>query len=131
MRDHCLYRTSSNQPLVVVLVNMFIAVLMENFETAEEEKRQRQIQQFIRKTETVVEHDPVISKWNIYRYFRPHPKGLNVNNIPANLVWNAKKNVVRDFMADEGLYLAETLVREFSGSVRKRRIDYNGIRMTT
>lgn len=86
--------------LIVVLVNMFIAVLMENFETVEEEKKKRQLEQFVRKTEHIVEEDPIISRWNIYRYFRPHPKGLNVN-MPANLVWQAKKDVVRDFMVDD------------------------------
>ncbi|KAI9271516.1 Ion transport protein-domain-containing protein [Phascolomyces articulosus] len=89
-----------------ILVNMFIAVLMENFETAEEQKRQLQIQQFINKTEHVVDSDPVASRWNIYRYFRPHPKSANVGNMPANLVLPTKKNTMREFMHDDGIYLA-------------------------
>ncbi|KAI9498171.1 Ion transport protein-domain-containing protein [Zychaea mexicana] len=90
-----------------ILVNMFIAVLMENFETAEEEKRQLQIDQYVRKTEHVVDSDPVASRWNIYRYFRPHPKGMEVKNMPANLVLHAKKNTMREFMNDDGIYLSE------------------------
>lgn len=82
----------------MVLVNLFIAVLLENFEIAEEEKRQQQIRQYARKTENIGEHDPVISKWNLYRYFKPHPQGLQISSMPTNLIWNAKKNVVREFM---------------------------------
>ncbi|KAI8139587.1 Ion transport protein-domain-containing protein [Fennellomyces sp. T-0311] len=100
-----------------VLVNMFIAVLMENFETAEEEKRQLQLQQYVHKTENVSDSDPVVSKWNIYRYFRPHPKGLDVNNIPANLVLNAKKNTMRDFMHDDGIYLTDQPTEQDNRSV--------------
>lgn len=83
---------------IVILVNMFIAVLMENFETAEEEKRMRQIDQYARHQEHVEKNDPVISRWNIYRYFRAKPKGVNVDNMPTNLVLPAKKTVIRDFM---------------------------------
>ncbi|KAI9323588.1 Ion transport protein-domain-containing protein [Dichotomocladium elegans] len=83
-----------------ILVNMFIAVLMENFETAEEEKKQRQIQQYAQKKELVENDDPVVSRWNIYRYFRAKPKGVDVSNMPANLVLHARKAIVRDFMHD-------------------------------
>ncbi|KAF7724875.1 calcium channel protein [Apophysomyces ossiformis] len=93
-----------------VMVNMFIAVLMENFETAEEEKRQRQVQHYVEKTETaIVDDDTIVSRWNLYRYFKPHPKGLDVKNIPTNLVLLVQKTTVRDFMNDAAIdrtYLA-------------------------
>ncbi|KAI9485974.1 MAG: Ion transport protein-domain-containing protein [Benjaminiella poitrasii] len=81
-----------------VLVNMFIAVLMENFEIAEEDKRKRQVMQFIEKTENELDKNIVVSRWNIYRYFKPQTKGLNVKNMPSNLVLPAQKNIVREFM---------------------------------
>ncbi|KAG2223817.1 hypothetical protein INT45_001951 [Circinella minor] len=90
-----------------ILVNMFIAVLMENFETAEEEKRQLQIQQYINKTEHIVDSDPVASRWNIYRYFKSNPKSANISNMPANLVLHTKKNTIREFMHDDGIYLSK------------------------
>lgn len=92
---------------VVILVNMFIAVLMENFETAEEEKRMRQVDQYARQQEHVEKHDPVISRWNIYRYFRAKPKGVNVGNMPTNLVLPAKKTVIRDFMNADMIKVSE------------------------
>lgn len=106
--------TSSFHP-AVVLVNMFIAVLMENFEIVEEEKKKRQLEEYVKRTEHDMEEDPVISRWNIYRYFRPHPKGLNVN-IPANLVWQAKKDVVRDFMVDDTTTKEVSELRAFVNS---------------
>lgn len=84
--------------LIVVLVNLFIAVLMENFEIAEEDKRKRQVMQFMEKTENELGQKTVVSRWNIYRYFKPKAKGLDVKNIPSNLVLSVQKSIVREFM---------------------------------
>ncbi|KAG1470308.1 hypothetical protein G6F56_002758 [Rhizopus delemar] len=81
-----------------VLVNMFIAVLMENFEIAEEDKRKNQVLSFMKKTETEMNKKTVVSRWNIYRYFKPQPKGLNISSIPNNLILSVQKNVVKEFM---------------------------------
>ncbi|CAO0803366.1 unnamed protein product [Mucor circinelloides] len=81
-----------------VLVNLFIAVLMENFEIAEEDKRKRQVMQFMEKTENELGQKTVVSRWNIYRYFKPKAKGLDVKNIPSNLVLSVQKSIVREFM---------------------------------
>ncbi|CEP08594.1 hypothetical protein [Parasitella parasitica] len=81
-----------------VLVNLFIAVLMENFEIAEEDKRKRQVLQFMEKTENELGQKTVVSRWNIYRYFKPKAKGLDIKNIPSNLVLSVQKNIVREFM---------------------------------
>lgn len=83
---------------LVVLVNLFIAVLMENFEIAEEDKRKRQVTQFMEKTENELGQKTVVSRWNIYRYFKPQAKGLDVKNMPSNLVLSVQKNIVREFM---------------------------------
>ncbi|KAG0186357.1 calcium channel protein [Apophysomyces sp. BC1034] len=113
-----------------IMVNMFIAVLMENFETAEEEKRQRQVQHYVEKTETAfVDDDTIVSRWNIYRYFKPHPKGLDIKNMPTNLVLLVQKNTVREFMNDATIdhtYMAQKKVvnqrNQSSDSVGKRRL---------
>ncbi|RUS24571.1 hypothetical protein BC938DRAFT_473377 [Jimgerdemannia flammicorona] len=74
---------------------------MENFETDEEEKRRRQIEAYVSKTEQGDNEDrPIISRWNIYRYFKANPKSLAVENIPYNLVLPMQKNVVREFLSD-------------------------------
>lgn len=81
-----------------VLVNMFIAVLMENFEIAENDKRRNQILDYMKKTENELDKKTVVSRWNIYRYFKSQPKELDVTNIPSNLVLSVQKNIVREFM---------------------------------
>ncbi|CAO3642477.1 unnamed protein product [Cunninghamella blakesleeana] len=82
-----------------VMVNMFIAILMENFETAEEEKRQRQVQQYAQRHDSVNDNEIVItSKWNIYRYFRPNPTTIDINGIPANLKIPIQKSDIKEFM---------------------------------
>ncbi|KAG2214396.1 hypothetical protein INT47_000952 [Mucor saturninus] len=81
-----------------VLVNMFIAVLMENFEIAENDKRKNQILHYMKKTENEIDKKTVVSRWNIYRYFKAKPKELDVTNIPSNLVLSVQKNIVREFM---------------------------------
>ncbi|OBZ90459.1 Calcium-channel protein cch1 [Choanephora cucurbitarum] len=81
-----------------VLVNLFIAVLMENFEIAEEDKRRNQVENFMKKTENELDKKTVVSRWNIYRYFKPKSTGLNVKNMPNNLVLSVQKSIVREFM---------------------------------
>jgi hypothetical protein len=77
---------------------MFVAVLMENFEIAENDKRKNQILQYMKKTENENDRKTVVSRWNIYRYFKSQPRGLDVTNIPSNLVLSVQKNIVREFM---------------------------------
>ncbi|KAI8096858.1 Ion transport protein-domain-containing protein [Halteromyces radiatus] len=82
-----------------IMVNMFIAILMENFETAEEEKRQRQIQRYAEIHDSFDDNaEAIISRWNIYRYLRANPKNVAVKNIPANLTLALEKNDLKDFM---------------------------------
>ncbi|KAI7862921.1 Ion transport protein-domain-containing protein [Spinellus fusiger] len=98
-----------------VLVNMFIAVLMENFETAEEEKKKRQIQYYVEKTEVeFVTDDPIVSRWNIYRYFKAQPKEVQVKNMPAALILPVQKNTVRDFMNEvvENIYVNDKNLKQ-------------------
>ncbi|CAO3684026.1 unnamed protein product [Rhizopus microsporus] len=90
-----------------VLVNMFIAVLMENFEIAEEDKLKNQVLFFMKKTESELNRKTVVSRWNIYRYFKPQPKGLDLTNIPNHLVLSVQKNVVREFMNETTQEIAE------------------------
>lgn len=71
---------------------------MENFEIAENDKRKNQILHYMKKTENENDRKTVVSRWNIYRYFKSQPKGLNVTNIPSNLVLSVQKNIVREFM---------------------------------
>ncbi|KAI8991980.1 Ion transport protein-domain-containing protein [Mycotypha africana] len=100
-----------------VLVNLFIAVLMENFEIAEEDKQKRQIFNFMQKTENELDKDVVISRWNIYRYFKPKAKGLSVKDMPSSLTISTQKSIVREFMmvkTDNSLNRAPSIHRDGS-----------------
>ncbi|KAI9303230.1 Ion transport protein-domain-containing protein [Cunninghamella echinulata] len=87
-----------------IMVNMFIAILMENFETAEEEKRQRQVQQYAQRHDSVNQNEIVItSKWNIYRYIRPNPTTIDIDGIPTNLKIPVQKSDIKEFMKDSDI----------------------------
>jgi hypothetical protein len=80
---------------------MFIAIIMENFETAEEEKRQRQVQDYLQRNDTMkIDDAPIASRWNVFRYLKARPKGLAVDHMPSSLVLPTKKEFVREFLVD-------------------------------
>ncbi|CAG8456859.1 12434_t:CDS:10 [Rhizophagus irregularis] len=83
-----------------ILLTMFIAVLQENFEIAEEQKHKIQLQTFKRDVDPKEKKDDVIYRWNFYKYFQAKPKALAVENIPYNLILHTQKSRVRDFLTD-------------------------------
>ncbi|KAL1918646.1 uncharacterized protein VTP21DRAFT_2668 [Calcarisporiella thermophila] len=84
-----------------VLLNMFIAIILENFEIHEDAKRKAQIEAFIDQTSKArrSKNDP-ISRWNIFRYFAPKPKSLAVEGMPSSLILPMQKRYIRDFLTD-------------------------------
>lgn len=78
---------------------MFIAVISENFEIAEEEKHKKQIETFCQNA-NLSDKEASIYKWNIYRYFQAKPKSLAVQSFPSNLIFQIQKYRVRDFLFD-------------------------------
>ncbi|CAI2169741.1 19144_t:CDS:10 [Funneliformis geosporum] len=83
-----------------ILLTMFIAVLQENFEIAEEQKHKIQLQTFKRNVDSTEKKDDVIDRWNFYKYFQAKPKALAVESIPSNLILHTQKSRVRDFLTD-------------------------------
>ncbi|KDQ07800.1 hypothetical protein BOTBODRAFT_591897 [Botryobasidium botryosum FD-172 SS1] len=79
-----------------ILLQMFIAVINENFEVAEEQKRAQQVQAYIRQTEPASTGVNWIDRWNPYRFMRANPKAIVVDNLPSNLILPMNKSVVRD-----------------------------------
>ncbi|KAG9307249.1 hypothetical protein G9A89_017077 [Geosiphon pyriformis] len=88
-----------------VLLNMFIAVVQENFETAEEEKRKQQVKAFLRKAGPKVKQEDIIDSWNVYRFFKAKPKSLAVENIPSSLILSTQKSRVRDFLNEDNIIM--------------------------
>ena len=77
---------------------MFIAVINEGFEIAEEEKQRAQVDAFVKRTEPEKPTASWVSRLNPYRFVKARPKVVSVDNLPANLVLPLGKATMRDFM---------------------------------
>ncbi|CAG8834078.1 7917_t:CDS:2, partial [Racocetra persica] len=87
--------------IAVVLLNMFIAVVQENFAIAEEEKHKIQVETFRRNADPTIKKDVVIERWNIYRFFKEKPKALAIENLPSSLILHTQKSRVRELLEDD------------------------------
>ncbi|CAG8639396.1 14659_t:CDS:10, partial [Cetraspora pellucida] len=84
-----------------VLLNMFIAVVQENFAIAEEEKHKIQVETFRRNADPTIKKDVAIERWNIYRYFKEKPKPLAIESIPSSLILHTQKSRVKELLEDD------------------------------
>lgn len=80
----------------------------QNFEVAEEQKRARQFDAYLRKTEPRSTRVNWLDKWNPYRFVKSNPKSVAVESMPSGLVLPLKKAIVQDGRGR----------RQASGSVR-------------
>jgi hypothetical protein len=77
---------------------MFIAVINENFDIAEEAKRSQQASHYLQTTQGPDKTwAPWIHKLNPYRWFKPSPRAIVVENLPSNLVLPMQKALVQDY----------------------------------
>lgn len=82
-------------------MQMFIAVINENFSVAEEQKRKQQIESFIRKTEPVSAHVSWIERLNPYRLIKGRHKAVRVDSVPQNLILPLKQSIGQDVGAPD------------------------------
>ncbi|KAH9024879.1 Ion transport protein-domain-containing protein, partial [Lactarius pseudohatsudake] len=107
-----------------IVLQMFIAVINENFSVAEEAKRSQQANLYFRTQEPDKHKSAWARKLNPYRWFRPSPRAIVVENLPSNLVLPMQKTLVQDY----GLPVPErrpsrvTQVRTTGGSGRVRHV---------
>lgn len=80
----------------VILIQLFIAVINENFDVAEEKKREQQVAEHIANTQTTAGRFAWVSRLNPYKYTKSNPKAIVVDNLPPNLVLPMQKAVVQD-----------------------------------
>ena len=75
---------------------MFIAVINENFEVAEEQKKGKQTTNFY--SQQKARHGTVswLRRWNPYRWIKARPVTVKVDNLPSNLVLPMQKVLVQD-----------------------------------
>lgn len=81
-----------------LLLQMFIAVINENFEVAEESKRQQQASNY---WATHQAYRAPAQSWfyrlNPYRWMKPNPVKVKVENLPSNLVLPVQKTVIQSY----------------------------------
>ncbi|KAI9433175.1 Ion transport protein-domain-containing protein [Lactarius indigo] len=80
-----------------IVLQMFIAVINENFSVAEEAKRSQQASLYFRTQEPDKHRSAWVRKLNPYRWFRPSPRAIVVENLPSNLVLPMQKTLVQDY----------------------------------
>ncbi|KAL7418234.1 Ion transport protein-domain-containing protein [Mrakia frigida] len=95
-----------------ILLQLFIAVIQENFSVAEELKRKQQIEAFIKKTQPKTSHSSWLDRWNPYRLLKAKPRAIAVQNLPPNLVLPLKKSIVREF-SDAGAGRSDRALSDF------------------
>jgi hypothetical protein len=83
-----------------ILVNMFIAVIQENFDVSEDEKRMHQVKSFLNRKE-IGSASSNLSLSAIFRFGRSKAKKDPLDYGPATMEMLLKDAVVKDFLDDE------------------------------
>ncbi|KHJ36377.1 putative ion transporter [Erysiphe necator] len=83
-----------------ILINMFIAVIQENFDVSEDEKRMHQVKAFLNRKE-LGSSSSHLSLSAIIRLGRPRNKKEPLDYGPATMEMLLKDAVVKDFLDDE------------------------------
>ena len=79
------------------MLQMFIAVINENFDVAEEQKRSRQASHFWAAQRPQKARAPWVRRLNPYRWFEAKPKAIAVDQLPSNLILPMQKSLVQDY----------------------------------
>ncbi|CDO68509.1 hypothetical protein BN946_scf184998.g6 [Trametes cinnabarina] len=79
-----------------IVLQMFIAVINENFDVAEESKRSRQASHYWASHQPQQVRAAWVRKLNPYRWFKAQPKAIEVE-LPSNLVLPMQKALVQDY----------------------------------
>ncbi|ORX87533.1 hypothetical protein K493DRAFT_341473 [Basidiobolus meristosporus CBS 931.73] len=86
-----------------IIVNLFVAVFLENFEMEEEEKRIQQVHNYVHKNQRKANFSrisPLLRRLNPYRYLKPSPELIKVQAIPSELVLRVNKSNFKRFLVD-------------------------------
>lgn len=79
-----------------IVLQMFIAVINENFDVAEESKRSRQASHYWASHRPQQARATWVRRLNPYRWFKAQPKAIEVE-LPSNLVLPMQKALVQDY----------------------------------
>jgi voltage-dependent calcium channel len=76
---------------------MFIAVINENFNVAEEAKKGKQASNYWASHQPQQQSASWLRQLNPYRWVKPNPVKVKVENLPSNLVLPMQKALVQDY----------------------------------
>ncbi|KAF9650402.1 hypothetical protein BDM02DRAFT_3185438 [Thelephora ganbajun] len=79
-----------------IVLQMFIAVINENFDVAEEAKKGRQASHYWASQRQAKAQTSWTKKLNPYHWFAPAPKAIAVDNLPSSLVLPMQEALVQD-----------------------------------
>lgn len=103
MSQDSLFSSSDNDDVstlstTVIMLQMFIAVINENFDVAEEAKRGKQASNYWANHHSTEDAGVAwVHKFNPYRLFKANPVKVKVENLPSNLVLPMQKALVQDY----------------------------------
>ncbi|CCL98380.1 uncharacterized protein FIBRA_00375 [Fibroporia radiculosa] len=80
-----------------IIMQMFIAVINENFQVAEESKRSRQASHYWASHQLQKTEISWLRKLNPYVWLKAQPKAIAVEHLPSNLVLPMQKTLVEDY----------------------------------
>lgn len=80
----------------VIVLQMFIAVINENFEVAEEHKKSKQTSHFYSQQKARQGTATWLPRLNPYRWIKANPVTVRVDNLPSNLVLPMRTVLVQD-----------------------------------
>ncbi|KAI0919913.1 hypothetical protein AcV5_001858 [Taiwanofungus camphoratus] len=113
-----------------IVLQMFIAVINENFEIAEESKRSRQASNYWASHQPQKAGASWVRKLNPYRWFKAQPKAVAVEQLPTNLVLPMQRTVVEDYtLPKEGITVEDpsakkVISRQYSAKSYIRRLQH-------
>ena len=117
---NCKFLESSMHPdsdyFLVIVLNMFIAVIQENFDVTEDEKRLQQVKSFLQRKEGGATSQGNLSLSSIFKLSSKSRHRDPLNYGQASLETLLKEAVVKDFLDDQEQLLPKT-TNEASGPI--------------
>ncbi|KAK0201179.1 Ion transport protein-domain-containing protein [Desarmillaria ectypa] len=80
-----------------IVLQMFIAVINENFDVAEESKKGKQVTNYYATTRQTQSSAGWFKRLNPYRWVPANPVKVKVENLPSNLILPMQKSLVQDY----------------------------------
>ena len=81
----------------VIILQMFVAVINENFDVSEEHKKGKQVVNYFATYQPHITRFAWLRRFNPYRWVRPNPVTVRVENLRQDLVLPIQQSLVQDY----------------------------------